>query len=264
MLSSRFAARNAKDKLARLRRDARVYAASAFVSERGIRRFSVVCNSRTGSTLLCDLLNSHPRIECDDEILATWHDYPFLYVCGSAGRARRRGFDAYGFKFNTMALKLPPTSDDVVGRFIENLASSGFMFIRLRRKNTVRQALSVLRAAETVYHQRGPQGGVASAIEVDVGRLLQVLSNLERHDDGLDVILAPFGAHEFTYEGDLEDSDAQQSTVDRIGALLGVDAASVRTELRKFAPPRLEDAIMNFDEVARHLSSTKFEQFLYD
>ena len=259
---SSYVAGNARDKVARVRRDAGVYLSNLAARRSDVRTFSVICNSRTGSTLLCDLLNSHPQIECEDEILKTWRDFPFLFVRGSAARARRRGFSAYGFKLNTVSTKLMPVREDILDRFVRQLAASGFMFIRLRRRNVVRQALSVLRAAETVYHQRGPGASTAGPIHVDVAQLFQLIAMLERHDEVIGKIVDSHSAREFWYEYDLEDAAAQQATVDRIAAHLEIDPAPVSTDLRRFAPARLEEAVTNFDEIAEHLRSTKYEQFL--
>jgi hypothetical protein len=67
-----------------------------------------------------------------------------------------------------------------------------------------------------------------------------------------------------TYEDNLRDPDAHQSTVDTVCEYLGVEPARVATSHQKLAPRSLRAGVANYDELARHLRDTPYEQYLND
>jgi hypothetical protein len=259
----RVAGRHAREFVHRIRRDRRAYLAALGPRPAKIRKFCIVTNGRTGSSPLVDLLNSHPAIRCDEELLKEWRDLPFLYVRGHAAQAKREGCAAYGFKLNTGAVRLAPVETGNFGKLIDLLASDGFSFIWLQRRNLVRQVVSGLRGREHGFQIRGDEHS-ETRIVADPVQLVASLRTFAYQADVIGQRLEPYPHLDLWYEDDLEDPAVHQRTVDKICDYLGLPGAPVSTEFRKVAPARLHDAIANYDEIAQVLAPTPFAAFLDD
>lgn len=65
-----------------------------------------------------------------------------------------------------------------------------------------------------------------------------------------------------TYEENIRDSENHQKTVDEICTFLGVSSTSVMSNYEKIAPPKLQDGVANYNELARRLKGTSYEKYL--
>src|SRR4051794_23968029 len=133
-------------------------------------RFVVVSPMRAGSELLVSLLNSHPRIVCESEILRTRHPRlsPERYVDARSvmARVRHRRTLAFGFKLQAADLETMAMPTDESGRVdagntadaravADELAARGWRFIALERRNLLHQAMSWWRAKnEALWNPR--------------------------------------------------------------------------------------------------------------
>lgn len=102
------------------------------------RRFVIFSRGRSGSTLLISLLDSHPQIHCDAELLRQRRLFPYRYV---EGHLRRCRVSAYGFKLLLYHLTCIHRMRDPRA-FIEQLIAGGFSILHLERENHFRHALS--------------------------------------------------------------------------------------------------------------------------
>ncbi|MEX0874356.1 MAG: hypothetical protein WD646_13060 [Actinomycetota bacterium] len=251
--------------LHRLRRDARSYAANVLPAR--VVPFCIVTNGRSGSSLLVDLLDSQPRIWCDEELFSVWRDMPRLYVRGRLHGARYRGYQAYGFKLNTLGLAEQFLSTSPKGgpvRLLRHLAADGFAFIHLRRRNLLRQAISALRAEEGRFHYRTSDEIPTKRLEIDVPTVLGLMTRFEVHDAGLATIYEAVPHATFWYEDDLADPERQHATVEAVCKLLGLPVHPSSTELRKVGGSPLEQEVANFDELTASVRITRFARFLDD
>jgi LPS sulfotransferase NodH len=241
-------------------KDARDYAARMLPAG-GIKRFCIVTTMRTGSELLVDLLDSHEKISCEGEIMWSRPVFPLTFVRGRVRRARFRRNEAYGFKIVSTHLINFMSGPD--RGFAHRLADEGFVFVHLRRRNVVRQVLSHLRARESgEWHPRDDADAAATTVSIDPLRMIAQARLIEIHDEGLGWMLEGLPTRELWYEDHLRDAATQQSTVDGICEMLGIQSRPVRTSLSRIARPKLEDEIDNLDEIRRVISGTRYADLL--
>lgn len=249
----------------RLRRDYRPYGAN-LLPRRGVVPFCILTTGRSGSELLVHLLDSHPQIRCEGEILIEHRDFPFLFARGRMRAARHRGAEAWGFKINQLFLSERFGGAHIRGglpRLVGRLRGHGFRFVHVRRRDTLRQALSGLRADLTgVYHLLRTDDERIGAFDVDTGELVRLLHSLRAQDAELTALVETVPHRTLWYEDHLQRPDSQQAAVDELCGWLGLRSAPVVTEFEKLAPASLRDQVKNYDEIVRALGGTPFEELL--
>jgi len=222
-----------------------------------IGRICIITTGRSGSELLVDLVDHHPRMRCEGEILANLTSDPVRYVRGRASLARLRNLDAYGFKFNILNQHLRVRID--LREFIRRLTGDGFSFVHLRRANLLRQAVSSMRAtvADDRFHRRFETN--SPAIHIDVIGLITLMRRMETYEEHLVRCLGGSASLSLVYEDDLEPEDARQASVARVLALVGLEPVGASSTLRRTTPRALSDAVSNHDEIREVLSRTRYE-----
>ena len=242
-------------------RSAVIHAAGLLPGPR-IGRLCIFTSGRTGSELLVDLLDSHPRMRCEGEILRNPQGDAVRFVRGRVRVAAFRGNEAYGFKFITgQTWSLGRRME--LRNFAEALSTDGFRHVRLRRRNLLRQALSQLRAGQTRrFHVRTDVA--ASALPIDPVQLIYTMCSMELNDMYLDRQLEGRDPVELVYEDHLESEAARGPALARLFELAGLDPLPPSTDLRKQTPASLTDAIANYDEVATALRATRYARYLDD
>jgi LPS sulfotransferase NodH len=220
-------------------------------------RFVIVTTPRTGSQLLAELLNSHPDIRCDGEILERPPRAPGLYMRSRAVQAGV-GSDAYGFKLMAHQVLFHPGSYASLEGFLKELRGDGFKLIVLRRQGQLDQALSFLAATQIGYHPRQPDGVRIDRLAVDGATLLYVLVMLEQQVAALEEAVSGLPHVALTYEHDLRDPAGQQDTVDRLCDRIGVRHAPVMCDLVRPAPDGLAGRVADPAAVAAALRATRF------
>lgn len=193
-------------------------------------RFIIYCQERTGSTLLVDLLNSHPSVHCEGEVLGpplpdtalgpslrAWS----LRWIGThqrmAWQARRSPRSVFGFKL--LVYQVPRSGFWSIRTF----HARGWRIINLRRSSMWRQALSNLLARTTRrYHRRPGQPAGPLDMELapdDLVRELKVRvkrAELEHQDlQGLPFL-------ELTYEEDLSRAEQWPMCLAKVCDYLGI------------------------------------------
>jgi hypothetical protein len=223
-------------------------------------RFVIVTPGRAGSELLTDLLNSHPEIICEAEILRDRRVLPERFIEGRAAKAGLRGAKAYGFKIHCGHFGYQVLRERT--QYLSRLSAAGVHLIFLRRGDYLAQAISSTIAARTQWHVRRQDGTEFRPLDIDPVEVLMMAYLFEESDHYLAAMLAGLPHLTLTYEDDLADPAAQQATADRISARLGLAPAPTKSEHVRFTPPRLAQAITNFDAVAELVRPTRFRRFL--
>lgn len=229
------------------------------------RRFVILTAGRAGSELLVSLLDSHPRIRCASEILKDARVSPNRYVAARAAMARIRGVDAFGWKLVLSHFRAPDGTVAGIGdpaTYPARLVSDGWSLIVLVRRNPVRQAVSFIVGTERKFHYRRGDALHSAPITIDPVRLLAATWIIESETQVLLDFVDRVPHLRLVYEQDLLDPSEHQSTVDRVCDYVGVDAASVRSELVKPASTSVRDLMANFDEVRGLLGSTRYASYL--
>ena len=225
------------------------------------RRFLVFAQGRAGGTLLGTLLDDHPEIRCEGEVLYRPVALPRVWC--HAGRARHRGV-VFGCRVKIYQLTAFQRVRDVHG-WLRSMHRVGWQIVYLRRDNLLRQVLSGAVLSETgVFHRTVDDPTAATRVRVDLPTTLELLdvraSILEDEADAL----RDLPHLELHYERDLLTPEAQAAAMPRAFEFLGLDDHPVRSRLRRTGAERLEDQVENYQELVDALTGTPHERFLVD
>lgn len=224
------------------------------------QKFCIFAQGRTGSTLLCDLLNSHPQIHCDKEILYHHVLFPQLYI---DGKLKKSSKNIYGFKVKIYQLSQDQNIKDP-NLFLQRLHQENWKIIYLRRNNLFRHALSSLIAeSRKQWHIKKQHEAVKyEPVSIDCDRLLEIISSrqklLRQEENSLEGI-----PHiTINYETDLLDQTSQQRSVNMICDSLGIDSSQVETSLSRIVSDNLESMLKNHAEVISRMTESEYSEYL--
>lgn len=249
--------------LVKFRREVAAYCRALLLKNRiPEKKFIIFGQPRTGSTLLADLLNSHPNVFCEGEILnaKTFKivKLPNLYV---QGRCIKTSNKIYGFKALMYQLIEEHCIDP--GEFVNTLNTNNWTIINVVRQNYLRSIISSkVAAARNKWHFHSQDLPRMQKINVDPDLLLQCLEKRELYIDKESEILSKIQHIRVVYETDLLLPENHQSTCDRIFEALEVNSVKVKSKLVKTTANELSDVIENYDEIASKIGKTKYAQFL--
>jgi LPS sulfotransferase NodH len=221
-------------------------------------RFVIFCQGRTGSSLLRSLLNSHPAVRCEGEILADPVADPLKFL---EETARSSAKPVFGFKVKIYQLADAQNVDPQ--EFLGDLRDRSYRIVYLRRNNLLRHAISnTFAEARRSYHDRS--AGPRPSLTVDPGQIIGVMQRRQKHLENEAAVLEGFDFLTVDYEKDLLDPMQHQSTADRVFTFLGIEPAAVETDLSRSVSGSLSERIANYDELAAALEDTEFSRFLTD
>lgn len=227
-------------------------------------KFLIFSQSRSGSTLLKELINSHPSITCEGEIFTTtdgyldssffckvWRKlpYPFVYY--------RRFLASSGvFGFTLFIYHIPS-----IGRIMRNLCRLGWKIIYLERENIIHQSLSNIIAMETNnWHRKEGQPIVDNKFQIPVNRFLKVVKNRIRWHKKETEILRSIPHLKITYEADLMHQYNWQESLNKIFNYLGKDVHPVQSNLKRTYSKAYSNIVDNYDEL---MDALKDEELSY-
>jgi LPS sulfotransferase NodH len=217
------------------------------------KKFILFGQGRSGSTLLIDLLNSHPKIKAHREILNTSssaagnvipYKYPYRYVKGVASRCEK---EVYGYKTKIYQVEGHGVDPE---KFIRRHVDDGWSIIYLWRMNLMNQAISGAKAAKTdIWHQKkGDEEKVNVTIEPE--NVLERVKFRKKKIKEERKILRELDVIEVAYERDLKNIDRQRSTCEKIFEYMGIDEHKVNTNFEKMKKIKInnEEKIKKFVE----------------
>jgi len=252
--------------------EARVLGASLTAPvNRDVGKFLIISRARSGSTLLTQLLNTHPQVRCDREVLAKRVLFPRAYL---NRLAHKNTAAAYGAKLLSYQMVQVQRFRDPAG-FLARLEQDGFRFIHLQR-DTFAQTVSLAMAqSRRFFHQKtDPGAGVGkhipeaeakkarAPVQVDVEDFIR---RLEWNDMLLEYehyCLRALPHLVMSYEEGLQDPQTQQQAADRGFDWIGVPSAPVRGGLKKTLPPDPTAMIANYDALATRMRLLGFDRLL--
>lgn len=237
---------------------------------------------RSGSTVLGDLLNQHPKILWDGEI---YEPYNMGYELGTVLEPGEIGLDPikvlrrrrlkagsryYGFETKFYQLRLAGTA---LPEYVRGLPGNGVdRFVVLERRNTLRMAVSAAVAHANASFFRGAlEKPKLSRVRLDVDDLRidfgskPLLSYLEDHREDfarLRDLLPEERTLWLTYEDDVSVDPARG--YGRVCRFLGLEPRPVSVRYGKTNPHPLSEIVTNFDEVEVTLRGTRFEWMLHE
>lgn len=208
--------------------------------------FLILAQGRTGSSLLSDLLGSHPSLETAKERLFTPIPYPGAYLLGHAARATVCG-QLWGFKAKNY--QLAQAFEGKERAFIEELNSRNWRFVYLKRENFLAAALSTI-----VGLQRGKfkyrRGEIATfpVLTIDPQEFRNHISGRLRQNEIDKRLLEDIDAFEVVYEKHLaEGGDPRRMR--EIQTFLQVPHHDLKSAFRKTETGHVSDYVRNWREL---------------
>ncbi len=231
-------------------------------------KFVIFAQGRTGSTLLVDLLNSHPDVFTYGEIFRDGVirnvRFPRIYAEALCSLSKA---PVCGFKVKILQLSHAQQKDP--GETLWDFYRHGWHIIYLKRDNYLRHAISdMLSEATRVYHNvEGAYVGdekkaKSRKIHVDYNELFGIMQDLETRQQNEREALRGIPHHTVTYEDDLMGVDNQRRILSSLFEFLGLPEHDASTGMRKVAAKNLADNVENFAEIEERLRETKFASFL--
>lgn len=225
-----------------------------------MKRFVIFGTGRSGSTLLASLLNSHPQIHCDGELLhgqrwshgrrmllEIFRRRPGLYLYYRAAGARIfRHTTVYGFKLHVYQAKTPAQT-------LGELERTGWRIVFLRRISVFDQAISacVAHATRRFHGREGNDPPQTEAITLDPDSFLRTYHKLVVMAQDCRVVVSTVPHLTIIYEDDLAAPQTWDSTTRRICEYLDIapSPAAAATHLRKPWQQPYSELVTNFAEL---------------
>ena len=241
-------------------------------------KFFILCQYRTGSSLLASLLNSHPDLYCDGELFNAKKRkndlviFPRFYVHRQVKKAvKAEQPQYYGFDLKIQQIIELYKRHHLIRKdrnsikIVKKLHQNGWKIIHLRRENIVKQAISNLVAQKRqrwVYRNDQDKQLNSGAVVLDPDCLWQTLRWIQWSTRVENRALADLSYQEVIYEQGLLDASMHQKTADQVFAYLGLPSAMVETSLVRASSDQLSDSVKNFDEIQAVLQGTEYEKYL--
>jgi len=238
---------------------------------------------RCGSTVLGGMLNQHSHIFWDGEILTRYYwykrrGYASLLPCDMKdlqkniilSRMRIAGKNYYGFEtrfsqVDLFSLTLP--------EYIDQLEALGYShFIILERRNYLKAAISWHIANEKMkYHQPYSQKAKLDPITFDIHNLridktckplISYLHEWDNYYKKIETLLRGKNALKIIYEVDILNDP--RKGYERICAFLNLPPEKAAVQHSRTNPYKVNEILLNYQEVAEALAGTLFEWMLYE
>lgn len=232
--------------------------------------FVIFGTGRSGSQLLVSLLNSHPAICCELEILRPgqwrrplrplvylWQRIPYPYFLYRSRLMRKRmQKECYGFKLFPKQVASPV-------EVMQYMYAQGWKIIHLQRRSLFQQALSATVAGLT-RRWHGRVGLTVSPPEISIEPQVFYTVLVDTHEQRAQCAQALVGiTHiDVIYEDDLDDTTQWTATIDRICSYIGVPQLPVRTRLTKPWSQPYSEIVLNYDELVQVFKQGEFTETL--
>jgi len=236
--------------------------------------FVIVAQERTGSTLLSDLLSFHPDVLMDRHNFYTPETWS--QTSGTA-EALYSSTPTRGFKLKVTETPRQDNPKRVRRWFREH--DEEIQWVRLRRRNTLRQAVSahIADRRDRLHSWQEEKLGVIAQLwkesdadapaddescTVQPRAVVQKINYFETLDRFEERALQDVSPLTLTYENDLLPQSRHERTAHRVFDHLGLSEAPVETRLEKVTPPELDTLVDNYDELVDALERENMESRL--
>ncbi|MDP3989567.1 MAG: Stf0 family sulfotransferase [bacterium] len=238
-----------------------------------VKKFVIISTSRSGSTLLATLLNSHPRILCHREL---FHKSKVATVLGIKDNSEQRleerdrnpclflrgifdqtfGYEIIGFKIhlnqNTEVLDYLNKTKDITK-------------IILKRRNLIKQEISRQMAYSTGLWKTTIQRDSQPKIILDLDYAKdRIKENQRRYAELLNRLNKNKQKYRVLFYEDLIEKDIREKTLRGFLPFLGAhgDEIILKTPLKKQNADRVEDLVKNLDDLKNAFRGTEIERMI--
>lgn len=230
-------------------------------------KFIILCQARTGSSLLSELLNSHSAIHCDGEIfnpkslqkqwgqlgLFVAKKFPRLFVWYNY---RKRKKEHYGFK-----LILGQVQD--VESFVQSLYKQGYILINLQRHDIIQTAFSACIAKQSgQWYINQEQKRVNEKIVIDKNELFLRITHTIQQNELQNKLITHKKYIDVVYESDLLDTHKQAGFIPRICEQLAIPIESLNAISIKTHERPLSERVSNYNELIAELKDSEYAQYV--
>ncbi len=237
-------------------RSAKSYTTDFLFGDRNYKKFVIISDSRTGSTLLMHLLNLHPQIITFGEEFKYLGDSSCSQVWNYIFRKRPGKINWVGFKlFYNHPVKV---DDQEVWDFLE--ADRDIVIIHLTRKNLLRSYTSKqigLKTKKWTENVKRPHiiNGEEKKVILDFD---ECVKNFESIDGFIGRTEKRFKDHKIISVVYEELNKDMQSTIDPIYKELGVTDYKVTTNMKRQNPEPLQELVINYFEIKERFKNTRW------
>ncbi|MBU2103030.1 MAG: hypothetical protein ABH865_00115 [Candidatus Omnitrophota bacterium] len=225
-------------------------------------KFVICATPRSGSTLLVHMLNFHPSIHCEFEVLRSRPLFPTMYLEGRCASLKEK--QVYGCKImvhQITDLRYASSRD-----FLGGLNRRGWKIVVLNRRNIFMQAISscVARVTGRWTSTAGAAPQTPEPVSIEYEYLLKKIEDQERWTSHQKSLLEGVPYLECVYEDDLLESGYHQKTADRIFAYLDLSFVPIRPHLERLLNKPLGELIENYSEIRDKIKRTRYAGYLVD
>lgn len=234
-------------------------AGSSPASRRNV--FLLVAQGRSGGTFLNHLIDSHPNVCCESEILSMRPLFPLRYLKGRAA-LKRSSCSSWGCRGKVA--QLDRFSRGRSRALLEALVGQGGRIIYLFRRNVVKQALSMEVGIQRncKWHRQVGESAVLPKVTVDLKRLAVLLAACVRNQSAEEQLLSGLPLLRLIYEDHLLNPQVQQQTMTIVYEYLGVRDHHAEASLRKTGGGDPSQDIENWEEVNNEILRRGLGSFL--
>jgi len=229
-------------------------------------KFFIFGQGRSGSNLLVDLLNSHPDIYCDRELLNNFRVarknkvfrvliklFPYQYIKYYLNKNPGK---IYGFKlmiYQLMGYK----------KIQKKLFDQKWKIIHIKRDDVLQQTFSAIIAEKSgKYLRTNNDDEDKNIFNIEPRRvfdgILYRTRDLEREKN----ILKDLKFLEINYEKDLANSNKWKETTERVFKFLGTYPVDISSSTLKTNSVANEKRISNYEEIMEYLKETQFSHLV--
>ena len=216
------------------------------------QKFIILSYSRTGSNLLVELLNNHPVIRCEGEILGKVKDninYSSLLSNIFNVKNKIKGFKLFYYH---------PVNIKNNKKLFETIQlDKSIKIIFLHRENLVRRYYSLLKAQDTSIWKKKDKLNTLDnkkKINISINNLLNSIKIIENYEKKYIPLFKNHNHIIINYE-DLEVD--YQKTCNKIFKFLNICRFNVNPSLVKMNTGNLYELIENYDEINEYFKSNK-------
>jgi LPS sulfotransferase NodH len=214
-------------------------------------KFILFTQGRTGSTLLLNLLNQHPNIYCDNELIQRKFSNTTKYL---DGRALMHSEKVYGLKLKPHQI-IKYLNIEKSRTVVKDLYDNGWKIVYLRRGDFFRHALSNQIAQQRGYFFKTQSefNNVPKAyLDPEAVRAEYKARFKFKQDE--DDALSGLAYKEVVYEQDLMTADQRKDTLSNICRFLNVsDSFTPVVPFVKSTQEDLSRVVSNIDEINSEL-----------
>ena len=221
------------------------------------RKFVIISDARTGSTLLMALLDNHPEVIAKGELFKQFHGKTTMHIWNDLFRKRPKKVKWVGFK---LFYDHPWNSGDrKVWELIEK--DKNIVIIHLVRNNKVRSYVSKQIGLKTKQWTEGINKPNSLTLEdkkvrVDPRLCMENIEGIFRLEGET---RKQFREHKIIPVSYEELSADKNRTMKRVYKDLNVTLMEIQTNLKKQNPEKLQDLVLNYDELKKQLRNTRWE-----